>query len=127
MSFGKMPDGTPVHLFVLTNGRITAKVTDFGAILTELDVPDRQGKPANVVLGFDDLAKYLAPHPFFGATVGRYANRIAGGKFSLDGKDYNLAVNNGPNSLHGGLKGFDKLVWKAKPLDEPEEAPSSSP
>ncbi len=61
MSFGKMPDGTPVHLFVLTNGRITAKVTDFGAILTELDVPDRQGKPANVVLGFDDLAKYLAP------------------------------------------------------------------
>lgn len=112
--FGKTQDGTPVELYVLTNGRITAKVMTYGAILTELDVPDKDGKAADVVLGFDDLKGYLAGHPFFGATVGRVANRIAGGKFSLDGKDYTLAVNNGPNSLHGGKVGFDKAVWKAE-------------
>jgi aldose 1-epimerase len=112
--FGKTPEGTPVDLYVLTNGRMTAKVMTYGAILTELDVPDRHGKTADVVLGFDTLEGYLAGHPYFGATVGRVANRIAGGKFTLDGKDYALAVNNGPNTLHGGLKGFDKVVWKAE-------------
>ncbi len=114
MDFGKTAEGTPVELFVLTNGGITAKVMTYGAILTELHVPDRNGKTTDVVLGFDNLDSYLAGHPFFGAIAGRFANRIAKGKFSLDGKDYTLAVNNGPNSLHGGLKGFDKKVWKAE-------------
>jgi aldose 1-epimerase len=114
MDFGKMPDGTPVELYTLTNGKITAKVMTYGAILTELIVPDRNGKPGDVVLGFDTLEGYLAGHPYFGATVGRVANRVGGAKFSLDGKDYKLAANNGPNTLHGGLKAFDKVVWKAE-------------
>jgi aldose 1-epimerase len=114
-AFGTTPDGTPVDLYVLTNSKgMKAKIITYGAILTELHVPDRNGKLADVVLGFDDLQGYLAGHPFFGATVGRVANRIAKGKFTLDGKEYSLAVNNGPNSLHGGLKGFDKAVWKAE-------------
>jgi aldose 1-epimerase len=114
MDFGKTPDGTPIDLYVLTNGNVTAKVMTYGAILTELIVPDRHGKPGDVVLGFDNLAGYLAGHPYFGATTGRVANRIAKGQFTLDGKDYKLAVNNAPNSLHGGLKAFDKVVWKAR-------------
>ncbi|MDB5348831.1 MAG: mro [Planctomycetota bacterium] len=120
MDFGKTADGTPVELFELTNGGITAKVTSYGAILTELHAPDRDGKLADVVLGFDNLAGYLAGHPFFGATTGRFANRIAKGMFTLDGKDYTLAVNNGPNSLHGGLKGFDKKVWKSEDVSGKE-------
>ncbi len=112
--FGRMPDGTEVDLYTLSNGGITAKVTNYGAILTELIVPDRNGKAGDVVLGFKDLKGYLAGHPFFGSTVGRVANRVAGGKFTIDGKTYTLAVNNGPNSLHGGTKGFDKAVWKAE-------------
>ena len=119
MDFGKTPGGTPVELYALSNGRMTAKVMTYGAILTELDVPDRNGKPGNVVLGFDSLEGYLAGHPYFGATVGRVANRVGGAKFSLDGKDYTLAVNNGPNSLHGGVKGFDKVVWKAEDASGP--------
>ena len=119
MDFGKTPDGTPIDLYVLTNGKMTAKVMTYGAILTELHVPDRHGKSADVVLGFDNLAAYLAGHPHFGATTGRFANRIAKGRFTLDGKEYKLAVNNGPNSLHGGLKGFDKVVWKAKDASGP--------
>jgi aldose 1-epimerase len=122
MDFGKTPDGTPVELYTLTNGKITAKVMTYGAILTELIVPDRTGKPAYVVLGFDTLEGYLAGHPYFGATVGRVANRVAGGKFTLDGKEYKLAVNNGPNSLHGGLKAFDKVVWKAEDISGPAGA-----
>jgi aldose 1-epimerase len=120
MDFGKTPDGTSVELYVLTNGKVTAKVMTYGAILTELIVPDRHGKPGDVVLGFDDLAGYLAGHPYFGATTGRVANRIAKGQFTLDGKDYQLAVNNPPNSLHGGLKAFDKVVWKAQDVSGPD-------
>jgi aldose 1-epimerase len=116
MDFGKTPDGTPVELYTLTNGKVTAKVMTYGAILTELIVLDRNGKPGDVVLGFDTLEGYLAGHPYFGATVGRVANRVGGAKFSLDGKDYTLAANNGPNSLHGGTKGFDKVVWKAQSI-----------
>jgi aldose 1-epimerase len=116
-SFGKMPDGRDVKIYTLANGKgMTAKITDYGAILTELWVPDRNGKPGNVVLGFDNLDRYLKGHPFFGATVGRVGNRIAKGKFTLDGKDYTLAVNNGPNHLHGGKAGFDKKLWKSRPL-----------
>src|SRR5437660_3438635 len=115
--FGKTRDGTPADQYVLTNANgMKAKVITYGAILTELDVPDRQGKLGDIVLGFDDLESYLKGHPHFGATTGRVANRIAKGKFTLDGKEYTLAVNNGPNSLHGGLKGFDKAVWKAEPV-----------
>jgi aldose 1-epimerase len=91
-----------------------AKVITYGASLTELHMPDSEGKLADVVLGFDKLEGYLGAHPCFGATVGRVANRIAKGRFTLDGKDYKLAINNGPNSLHGGNKGFDKVVWQAE-------------
>src|SRR5688572_17610957 len=115
--FGKMPDGTEVKIYTLSNSKGTvAKVTEYGAILTELWVPDRNGKLGNVVLGFDNLDRYVKGHPFFGATTGRVANRIAKGKFTLEGKEYTLAVNNGPNHLHGGKVGFDKRVWKSRPL-----------
>ena len=116
MDFGKTSDGQAIELYVLKNGNLTVKVMTFGAIITEIDAPDRAGKTANVVLGFDDLKGYLAGHPYFGAVAGRVANRVAKGKFSLEGKEYNLAINNGPNSLHGGIKGFDKAVWKAEEL-----------
>jgi aldose 1-epimerase len=115
-SFGQLPDGTPTRLFTLTNsGGLVAKITDYGTIITELQVPDRAGKNGDVVLGFDNLQQYLKGHPYFGATVGRVANRIAKGRFTLDGKTYTLAINNAPNHLHGGLRGFDKVVWKAEP------------
>jgi aldose 1-epimerase len=120
MDFGKTSEGTPVELYVLTNGRMTAKVMTYGGIITEIHVPDREGKPADVVLGFDRLEGYLAGHPYFGAAVGRVANRVARGTFTLDGRDYQLAVNNGPNSLHGGLKGFDKVVWKGADASGPD-------
>jgi len=124
MAFGKTADGTAVDLYVLSNAKgMKAKVITFGAILTELYVPDRKGDLEDVVLGFDDLKGYLAKHPYFGATVGRVANRIAKGRFKLNGKEYRLAVNNGPNALHGGLKGFDKVVWKAKVLRK-EDGPA---
>ncbi len=113
--YGQTADGQKVDLYTLTNGHgVVAKITNYGGIVTELHVPDKNGQTADVVLGFDSLKGYLGSHPFFGALVGRYANRIAGGRFTLNGKDYTLARNNGPNSLHGGLKGFDKKVWKAE-------------
>jgi aldose 1-epimerase len=115
-SFGQLPDGTAVDLYTLTNAHgLVAKLSTYGAIITELHVPDRQGKLGDIVLGFDNLGQYLERHPYFGATVGRVANRIAKGAFVLDGKTYQLAINNGPNALHGGLKGFDKKVWQAEP------------
>jgi aldose 1-epimerase len=116
-SFGSLPDGTGVDLFTLTNANgAVVKVTSFGTIVTELHMPDRTGKLGDVVLGFDNLAQYLKGHPYFGCTVGRVANRIANGRFTLDGKSYPLAVNNGPNHLHGGIVGFDKVVWKSEIL-----------
>jgi aldose 1-epimerase len=114
-SFGNLPEGAVVDLYTLTNANgLIAKITNHGTIISELHVPDRQGKLGDVVLGFDNLAQYLKGHPCFGCTVGRVANRIAKGRFTLDGKTYSLAVNNGPNHLHGGLKGFDKKLWKAE-------------
>jgi aldose 1-epimerase len=114
--FGKLPDGTPIDLYTLRAGNgAVAKITNYGAILTELQMPDAHGKFGDVVLGFDKLQGYLDGHPYFGSNVGRVGNRIAKGKFPLDGKEYKLAANNGPNTLHGGLKGFDKVVWKAGP------------
>jgi aldose 1-epimerase len=115
-AFGEA-DGHAVDLYTLTNRHgVVAKIMTYGGIITELHVPDRDGKLGDVVLGFDDLKGYLGGHPYFGALVGRVANRVAKGRFTLDGKDYKLAVNNGPNALHGGLKGFDKVVWKAEPI-----------
>ncbi len=115
-SFGALPDGTEVDLYTLTNSNgLAAKITNYGAIITELHVPDAKGALADVVLGFDRLDGYLKGHPYFGATVGRVANRIAGGEFALNGKSYKLAVNEGSTHLHGGIKGFDKVLWKAAP------------
>src|SRR4051794_23670076 len=112
--FGKTKEGEAVDLYTLTNKHgVVAKITNFGGIVTEIHVPDKNGKMDDVVLGFKNLDGYLAGHPFFGAIAGRYANRIAKGKFTLDGKEYTLATNNGPNHLHGGNKGFDKQVWTA--------------
>ena len=116
--FGALPSGTPVQLFTLKNrDGLVAKILDYGTIIAELHVPDRAGKLADVVHGFDRLDGYLKRHPYFGCTVGRVANRIAKGRFTLDGKAYSLAVNNGPNHLHGGLKAFDQAVWKSELLD----------
>jgi len=115
-NFGTLPDGTAVEQYTLPGSKgAFCKIITYGATVTELHVPDKNGRLANVVLGFDNLAQYLGSHVYFGAICGRYANRIAKGKFTLDGKTYALAINNGPNSLHGGLKGFDKVVWQATP------------
>jgi aldose 1-epimerase len=111
--FGKMPDGTVIDQYTLTAGKTTIKVITLGGIITEIHTPDKTGKVDDIVLGFDNLDGYLKGHPYFGAITGRYANRIAKGKFTLEGKDYTLATNNGANHLHGGKVGFDKVVWKA--------------
>jgi aldose 1-epimerase len=113
--FGTMPDGTQIYEFTLRNSRgMEAKILNYGGIVTSLKTPDRNGQLADVVLGYDNLASYIKDTPYFGAMIGRYGNRIAKGKFTLNGKEYSLAVNNGPNALHGGLKGFDKVVWTPK-------------
>ena len=110
----------PVTLYTLTNGRgMVAKVMSYGATLTELDVPDRHGKLDDVVLGFDSLGGYLSKEPYFGAIVGRVGNRIAKGEFTLDGKTYHLATNDGANHLHGGIVGFDKVVWDSAVVKVP--------
>ncbi len=119
--FGKMPDGTPVEIFTLSNGPFEAQITNYGGVVVSLKTPDRNGKSADVVLGFDDLDGYVAnfngpSDAFFGAIIGRYANRIAHGSFTLDGQKYSLPKNNGENTLHGGPHGFNNVVWKAKPI-----------
>ena len=120
-SFGKTTDGTEVQLFTLTNANgVKATITNYGGTLTSLLVPDKNGKMGDVILGFDNVSGYQSPEfkkagPYFGALIGRYGNRIKAGKFTLEGKEYSLAKNNGPNSLHGGLKGYDKVVWQAEP------------
>ena len=120
-TFGTMGDGTVVDLYTLTNSHgMEARIINYGATLISLEVPDRNGQPGDVVLGYDDLAGYLNSTTFFGATIGRYANRIAKGLFTLDGVAYHLPINDGPNSLHGGAKGFDKVLWSAKRADGPD-------
>ena len=110
--FGRLADGTPVEIFTLTNAHgLEARIMTYGAILVSLKVPDRSGALADVNLGFDDLKGYLGTHPYFGAIIGRYGNRIGRARFTLDGVEYKLAANNNANSLHGGIKGFDKVVW----------------
>jgi aldose 1-epimerase len=113
--FGHTPDGQPVEIFTLSNQHgLRARVMSWGASLVEMSVPDRAGKLADVTFGFDSLDSYLKPNPFFGVTAGRFANRIALGKFSLDGQVYTVSVNDGRNHLHGGRRGFDKQNWKAQ-------------
>jgi aldose 1-epimerase len=114
-AFGKMPDGSAADLYVLTNSKGTeAVITNYGGIVVSLKVADKTGKVADVVLGYDNLDAYVHRNQYFGCLIGRYGNRIAKGQFTLGGKVYKLATNNGPNHLHGGLKGFDKVLWTAK-------------
>lgn len=115
--FGNLPDGQQAKLYTLINNQgITLKITNYGAIVTELWVPDRNGELEDVVLGYDNLEGYLMKSPYFGAIVGRYGNRIDHGKFSLDGNEFQLTINDGENHLHGGNTGFDKVIWKATPI-----------
>ena len=117
-AFGTMPDGTPIEVFTIANARgIEVRAIEFGAIIVSLTTPDRSGRSADVVLGYDTLADYVSKNtPYLGGVVGRYANRIAKGRFTLDGQEYKLATNNGPNHLHGGVKGFDKVAWSGEPV-----------
>jgi aldose 1-epimerase len=116
--FGALPDGTPVEIFTLTNGHgVDVRAMTYGGIIVSLRVPDRQGRLDDVVLGYADAASYARNNgPYMGAIIGRYGNRIAKGQFALDGTTYRLAANNGPNHLHGGVKGFDKVLWRGEPL-----------
>jgi aldose 1-epimerase len=121
--FGKLPDGTPVDIYTLSEGPIEARVTNYGGYLVSLKVPDRNGKSADIVLGFDDLDGYVNNNThkgtaYLGPIVGRYANRIARGNFTLDGRQYSLAINNGPNALHGGPHGFHQVIWKGRLIPE---------
>jgi len=122
-AFGTTLDGKPVDLYTLTNSHgLEVRVMTYGGIIVSLRVPDQKGHLDDVVLGYDKLDGYLEKTPYFGAIIGRYGNRIANGKFTLDGKEYALAKNNGPNALHGGIKGFDKVVWQAEPFEKKQEA-----
>ncbi|HEX8117058.1 MAG TPA: aldose epimerase family protein, partial [Pyrinomonadaceae bacterium] len=116
-SFGQTRDGQAVDIYTLKNARgAEARITTYGGAVVSLKVPDRRGQFDDVVLGFDDIEGYQKTTTYIGSLVGRYANRIAKGRFTLDGKEYTLATNNGENHLHGGVRGFDKVVWKARPL-----------
>src|SRR3984893_8186162 len=113
--FGTSPDGKRGELYTINNGRgMEVKVTNYGGIVSSIKVPERHGRNGEVVLGFDSLSEYLGEHPRYGATIGRYANRIARGRFLLNGREYRLAKNDGRNHLHGGWKGFDKVFWEAE-------------
>lgn len=112
--FGSNDATGSVDLYTLSNGVMEVDIINFGATITSIRIPDKNGMLGDVVLGFDDIQSYIAPHPYFGVTVGRYGNRIANAQFSLDGISYSLKANNGPNSLHGGVSGFDKKMWKAE-------------
>jgi len=126
--WGRTPDGTEVPIYTLTSGQIEVRVIAYGAHLVSVKAPDRNGKTADVVLGYDKLDTYLiTPNPYIGAIVGRYGNRIAGGKFTLDGKTYQIPQNDGTNALHGGPKGFDRYVWKAQEVPDGVEFTHVSP
>jgi aldose 1-epimerase len=117
-AFGTTAEGTAVDQYTLSNAHgLEVKVITLGATVTAIRTPDRSGTLADIVLGFDDLKGYLGNSPYLGVVAGRYANRIAKGRFTLDGTTYQLATNNGPNHLHGGVKGFDKVIWSARPID----------
>ncbi len=115
--FGQLKNGAIIDSYILSNSRgLEAKLMTYGAALISLQAPDRNGRSADIVLGYDSLDGYIKKSPYFGATIGRYANRISNGRFVLDGVEFKLAMNDGENHLHGGLKGFDKVVWKAEPV-----------
>jgi aldose 1-epimerase len=115
--FGTTTDGKAVDIYTMTNSHgVEIRATNYGGLIVSVKTPDRNGHFDDIALGYDSLAGYLRDTPYFGAIVGRYGNRIAKGAFTLDGTTYHLAINNGPNSLHGGLKGFDKVVWAATPF-----------
>ncbi|MFE0916808.1 aldose epimerase family protein [Streptomyces nigra] len=114
--FGVLPDGTKVHSWSLANGGTRMKVLSYGGVVQSLEVPDRRGRLANVSLGFRSLDDYVESSPYFGALIGRYGNRIGKGRFTLDGRTYQVDVNDGENSLHGGAQGFDKRVWDVEPF-----------
>ena len=126
-TFGKIADGREALLFTLSNDYgITVKITNYGGIITSIETPDKNGKVENVVCGFENLDQYLSneylgSYPYFGALIGRFGNRIAKGHLEIEGKTYEMAINNGPNHLHGGLEGFDKKLWKAELFDTTEE------
>ncbi len=122
-AWGNLPNGTAIDLYTLTNKNgLEAKITNYGGIVVSLLTPDRNGKMEDIVLGYETLDEYVKDNPYFGCIVGRYGNRIAKGQFELDGKTYTLAKNDGENHLHGGLKGFDKVVWEAVPDTSKGEA-----
>ena len=117
--FGRLPDGQLADLYTLTNKNgLIMKVTNYGGTVTALSIPDKNGSLTDIVLGFDDIKGYLKATAYFGAIVGRYGNRIAKGKFEIDGATYTLAKNNGPNTLHGGIIGFDKVIWEATEVND---------
>lgn len=121
-SFGLTKEGQEVLLYTLTNkNNMSMKIMTYGGIITALQVPDKNGKIGDVALGFNTLGEYLAGHPYFGALIGRFGNRIAKGEFGLDGKTYKLAKNDGDNHLHGGLVGFDKVIWDAVEIEAPDK------
>ncbi len=120
--FGVTPEGEQVELFTLRNANgMTVRITNYGGNVVSLTAPDRDGRFEDVVLGFDSLAPYIDVYSRFGALIGRYGNRIAKGRFTLDGQEYTLPINNGPNSIHGGIQGFDKRVWNAAFVDSTRE------
>jgi aldose 1-epimerase len=125
--YGQLPDGTPIEQFTLGSGWMEVDLITYGATLTAIRVPDREGRPGNVTLALPNLEAYLGKNYYLGAVCGRYANRIAGGKFSLDGQEYALPINNGPNSLHGGLQGFNRKVWQATQIEDGVELSYLSP
>jgi aldose 1-epimerase len=117
-AFGHTSDGTAVDIYTLADGKVEARVITYGGIIVSLRTPDRNGKLDDVVLGYDSVDQYIAQTPYFGAIIGRYANRIAHGSFQLDGKTYSIPKNNGDNALHGGIRGFDKVVWTAQQIKD---------
>lgn len=120
-NFGQLSDGTMSSLYTLTNKNgVKVSITDFGGIIVSVLVPDKSGMMADVVLGYDSVALYEKNNPYFGAIIGRYGNRIAKGKFSIDGKSYQLATNDNTNHLHGGVKGYDKVMWNVQPIEDEE-------
>jgi aldose 1-epimerase len=115
-AFGKTADGKAVDIYTLSNGTITVKVLNFGGVIWSFEVPDKDGNLTNVSANYEKVSEYESVRPFFGSLIGRYGNRIAKGKFTLDGNEYSLPVNNGANALHGGLKGFDQKIWDVKEI-----------
>jgi aldose 1-epimerase len=125
--FGHTTDGVAVDIYTLADGKVEVRITNYGGIIVSLHAPDRSGKLDDVVLGYDSLDRYIAKTAYFGAIIGRYANRIAGGTFQLDGNTYHVPKNDGDNSLHGGIRGFDKVVWTAQEVMDGIELTYVSP